>query len=239
MGTLVWWWHWFQGTAKARPAHSPPCCWSSWSAPRRRPPCSRSARALFVALRLLFDTDPAAEVVSRPRRRHRGRPGRRRSSGSTTRMCSRSRSPRTRRAGRLVVSAIALIGAASGFGVIVNALLATFGRHARRRRPSHAAARRHQRARGRGAGVVARLATGARGGRRGGRGSGATRLPGGGVRRERGRRDRHAPDHRLPRLRVRPRRRRLGRSRGAHPRAARTAQCDRGRVRLPLRDLAS
>ncbi len=81
--------------------------------------------ALFVALRLLFDTDPAAEVVS----------------DLDVAIAAAligaivwvyhahvltSRSPRTRRAGRLVVSAIALIGAASGFGVVVNALLATF-----------------------------------------------------------------------------------------------------------------
>ena len=50
---------------------------------------------------------------------------------------------------------------------------------------------------------------------------------------------RHAADHRLPRVRVPPRRRRRGWPRGAHPRAARSPECDGRRLRLPLRGVAA
>ena len=123
-GALVWWWHWFQERAKDAPGTFAAVLLVIVVGAAAATTLFAVGSALFIALRLLFDSDPAAEVV-----------------GDLDVAVAAaligaivwvyhanlltSRSPRTRRAGRLVVSAIALIGAASGFGVVVNALLAT------------------------------------------------------------------------------------------------------------------
>jgi len=125
MGTLVWWWHWFRERAKDAPGRFAAVLLVIVVGAAAATTLFAIGSALFIGLRLLFDSDPAAEVVS----------------DLDVAIAAAligglvwvyhahvltSRSPRTRRAGRLVVSAIALIGAASGFGVVVNALLATF-----------------------------------------------------------------------------------------------------------------
>ena len=125
VGTLVWWWHWFREGEKDAPGTFAAVLLVIVVGAAAATTLFAIGSALFVALRLLFDTDPAADVVS----------------DLDVAIAAAliggivwvyhahvltSRSPRTRRAGRLVVSAIALIGAASGFGVVVNALLATF-----------------------------------------------------------------------------------------------------------------
>lgn len=125
MGALVWCWHWFWEGAKDVPGTFAAVLLVVVVGAAAATTLVAVGTALFVGLRLLFDTDPAAEVVK----------------DLDVAIAAAliggivwvyharvlaSRSPRTRRAGRLVVSAIALIGAASGFGVVVNALLATF-----------------------------------------------------------------------------------------------------------------
>ncbi len=124
-GTLVWSWHWFREGAKDAPGTFAAVLLVIVVGAAAAATLFAIGGALFVALRLLFDADPAAEVVSDL------------DVAVAVALIGgivwvyhahvlSSRSPRTRRAGRLVVSAIALIGAASGFGVVVNALLATF-----------------------------------------------------------------------------------------------------------------
>jgi Domain of unknown function (DUF5671) len=126
VGTLVWWWHWFRERAKDAPGRFAAFLLVVVVGAAAATTLFAMGSALFVALRLLFDTDPAAEVVSEL------------DVAIAAALIGAivwvyhahvlaSRSPRTRHAGRLVVSAIALIGAASGFGVVVNALLATIG----------------------------------------------------------------------------------------------------------------
>ena len=126
VGTLVWWWHWFRERAKDAPGTFAAVLLVVVVGAAAATTLFAIGGALFVALRLLFDTDTAAEVVSEL------------DVAIAAALIGAivwvyhghvlaSRSPRARRAGRLVVSAIALIGAASGFGVVVNALLATIG----------------------------------------------------------------------------------------------------------------
>ena len=125
VGTLVWWWHWFMEQAKDAPGTFAAVLLLVVVGAAAATTLFAMGSALFVALRLLFDTDPAAEILSEL------------DVAIAAALIGAivwvyhahvltSRSLRTRRAGRLVVSAIALIGAASGFGVVVNALLATF-----------------------------------------------------------------------------------------------------------------
>ncbi len=127
MGVLVWWWHWFRENARAAPGAFASVLLVIVIGGAAATTLFSLGTALFVLLRVLFDTDPTAEILA----------------PLDTALAAAlvgavvwvyharvlaARSDQTRRAGRLVVSAIALIGAASGFGVIVNALLATFGR---------------------------------------------------------------------------------------------------------------
>ena len=125
VGTLVWWWHWFREGAKDAPGTFGAVLLVIVVGAAAAATLLAMGSALFVALRLLFDADPAAEVMSDL------------DVAVAVALIGgivwvyhahvlSGRSPRTRRAGRLVVSAVALIGAASGFGVVVNALLATF-----------------------------------------------------------------------------------------------------------------
>lgn len=125
-GTLVWWWHWFRERAKDAPGAFAGVLIVVVVGAGAAATLFAIGSALFVALRLIFGSDPPAEVLS----------------ALDVAIAAAligalvwvyhaqvlaGRSLRTRRAGRLVVSGIALIGAASGFGVVVNALLATFG----------------------------------------------------------------------------------------------------------------
>ncbi len=236
MGTLVWWWHWFREQAKDAPGGFASVLVIVVVAAAAATTLFAIGGVLLIALRLLFDTDPAADIVSEL------------DVALAAALVGAivwvyhahvlaSRSARSRRAARLVVSAIALVGAASGFGVVVNSLLATFS-GALVGDDSHTAAGRRQFARGRRHGVGDRLATDARGGAGGGHRSCTTRLPRRDLRRERRRRDRDPPHHRLPDLRVRPRGGGLGWLHRACSRAARPAEFDGGGVRLSLHDLA-
>lgn len=124
-GVLVWWWHWSRERANSAPGAFASVLLVIVVGAAAAATLYALGTVLFVLLRLMFDTDPVAEVlagldlacasalVSAVVWVYHGR-------------VLATRSDQTRRAGRLVVSAIALIGAASGFGVVVNALLATF-----------------------------------------------------------------------------------------------------------------
>ena len=124
-GTLIWWWHWFRKGGRlyrARFVDVAMLVVGIFSAGITA--LGGAAVVLFVLLRLSFDSsDPlnelleplapavaAALVGALVWRYHR--------------VTSAPRSRDTRRAGRLVTSAVALAAAASGVGVIVNALLA-------------------------------------------------------------------------------------------------------------------
>lgn len=126
LGALVWWWHWFREGARSARGGFAGVLLIGVIGAAAATTLFAIGSILFLVLRLLFDAAPASEIVS-----------------SLDFAISSAligaivwvyhaqvlagRSPQMRRAGRLVVSAVALIGAASGFGVVVNALLATFG----------------------------------------------------------------------------------------------------------------
>ncbi|GAA3214190.1 DUF5671 domain-containing protein [Microbacterium terregens] len=126
VGALVWWWHWFRERAKDAPGAFGAVLLVLVVGAAAATTLVAIGTAVFVLLRVLFDTDPLAEVASALDVAiaaaliggivwvyHVG--------------VLAGRSVQARRAARLVVSAVALIGAASGFGVIVNALLAALG----------------------------------------------------------------------------------------------------------------
>lgn len=126
IGALVWGWHWFCERAKDAPGALAAVLLVIVVGAAAATTLFAIGTALFVVLRLLFDTDPFAQIVSSlDVAIAAGLIG-----GIVWVYHARvlaARSVRARRSGRLVISAIALIGAASGFGVIVNALLASFG----------------------------------------------------------------------------------------------------------------
>jgi hypothetical protein len=124
MGVLVWWWHWFREGAETAPGVFAAVLLVIVIGGAAATTLFSLGTALFGLLRVLLTTDQPADALA----------------SLDTAVAAAliggliwvyharvigSRSLQTRRAGRLVVSAIALIGAASGFGVIVNALLAT------------------------------------------------------------------------------------------------------------------
>lgn len=126
LGSLVWAWHWYAERARAARGTFAGVALVIVSGVAAAVTLFAVGTALFVLLRALFDTDPLADVLAPLDvalaaalvgaivwTYHAG--------------VVAERSPQTRRGARLVVAAIALIGAASGFGVIVNALLATLG----------------------------------------------------------------------------------------------------------------
>jgi hypothetical protein len=125
IGALVWWWHWFRERAKDAPGALAAVLLVIVVAAAAATTLFAIGTALFVLLRRLFDTDPFAQTVAPlDVAIAAGLIG-----GIVWVYHARvlaGRSARARRSGRLVISAIALIGAASGFGVIVNALLASF-----------------------------------------------------------------------------------------------------------------
>lgn len=126
VGALVWWWHWFRERAKDAQGSFALVLLVSVVGAATATTLFALGTALFVLLRVLFDTDPVAEIVA----------------PLDTAIAAAligalvwvyharvlvGRSAKARGAARLVISAVALIGAASGFGVVVNALLATLG----------------------------------------------------------------------------------------------------------------
>ncbi|WP_228484837.1 DUF5671 domain-containing protein [Microbacterium cremeum] len=126
LGALEWWWHWFREGARRAPGAFAAVLLVIVIGASAATALFSLGTVVFVLLRVLFDTDPLAEVLA---------PMDVAVSavlvGAFVWVYHASvlaaRSERVRGAGRLVVSAIALIGAASGFGVVVNALLAAVG----------------------------------------------------------------------------------------------------------------
>lgn len=124
-GALVWWWHWFhEGGRRFRTGLVDVAIIAVGIFVAGITALGGLGVALFVMLRLAFDrTDPptvlleplapaiAAAVIGTVIWRYH-------------RIASIRRSTRTRRASLLVTSAVALAAAASGVGVVVNALLA-------------------------------------------------------------------------------------------------------------------
>ncbi|GAA1968163.1 DUF5671 domain-containing protein [Microbacterium deminutum] len=126
IGALVWWWHWFRERARDAPGKFAAVLIVIVVGLAAATTLLSVGTLLYVVLRLLFDSAPVAEVLA-----------------PLDTSCAAAlvgaivwvyhaeviarRPETTRSAGRLVVSGVALIGAASGFGVVVNALLATLG----------------------------------------------------------------------------------------------------------------
>jgi len=125
IGAAVWWWHWFHERGREAPGAFAGVVLVIVVGALALTSLFAIGTILFVVLRVLFDTDPMSQILSvldtavaaalvgdilwayhAPALAKRGE--------STT------------DASRLVTSAVALIGAASGFGVVINALLATF-----------------------------------------------------------------------------------------------------------------
>lgn len=126
IGLLVWWWHWFREGAKDARGGFAGVLLVAVIGAAAATTLFAIGSVLFLVLRLLFDSAPLAEIVSSLDVAIAAA-----LVGATVwvyhAQVLAGRSPQTRRAARLVISAIALIGAASGFGVVVNALLATLG----------------------------------------------------------------------------------------------------------------
>jgi hypothetical protein len=125
LGALIWWWHWFRENARTAPGAFASVLLVIVVGAAAATTLFAVGTILFVLLRLLLDTDPFVQTVA---------PLDVAIAAALIggivwvfhAQALAGRSVRARDAGRLVVSAVALIGAASGFGVIVNALLATF-----------------------------------------------------------------------------------------------------------------
>ncbi|MCR2811364.1 MULTISPECIES: DUF5671 domain-containing protein [unclassified Microbacterium] len=124
VGALVWWWHWFREGAKDATAAFPAVLLVLVVGAAEATTLFGVGSTLFAVLRALLGTDPPAEALSAL------------DVGVAAALIGAliwvyharvlaGRSVPVQRAGRLVVSAIALIGAASGFGVVINALLGT------------------------------------------------------------------------------------------------------------------
>ncbi|MGZ8804270.1 MAG: DUF5671 domain-containing protein [Microbacterium sp.] len=126
IGALVWWWHWFRERAKSATGPFAGVMLVVVAAAAAAVTLFAIGTILFVVLRALFDDDPLTEVLSAlDVAIAAGLIGAIVWAYSAHVLAGRSETMRA--AGRLVISAIALIGAASGFGVVVNALLATLG----------------------------------------------------------------------------------------------------------------
>lgn len=123
VGAVVWWWHWTREQASGTPDALARVLLVIVVAGSAGAALFGIGTVLLTLLRLLFDDDPAAEILS-----PLGAAAGAALVGAIicdahARMLS-ARGPRVRGAARLAVSGVALIGAASGFGVVVNALLA-------------------------------------------------------------------------------------------------------------------
>jgi hypothetical protein len=127
-GALVWWWHWVRGgvrLAQDRLAHVALAVVGILGGTILT--LAGAGIALYVLLRLAFDPgDPAAQILD-----PLGFAMASAAFGALVlayhdRVASESSTGLARTA-RLIVSGVALVAAASGVGVIVNSLLATFG----------------------------------------------------------------------------------------------------------------
>lgn len=126
IGAIVWWWHWFRERAMTASGAFAAVLLVIVIGAAAAGTLFAIGTLLFVLLRVLFGTDPVLEAIEPL------------DWAIATALVAAivwayhglvlgTRSAAIHRAARLVVSAVALIGAASGFGVVVNALLATFG----------------------------------------------------------------------------------------------------------------
>jgi len=126
VGAVVWWWHWFREGARDERGGFATVVLVVIVGASAATALLGLGTVLFVVLRLLFDTDAPAEVLS-PLGRAIGAALVGAIVWDHHLQVMSARSERARRAARLVISGVALIGAASGFGVVINALLATLG----------------------------------------------------------------------------------------------------------------
>ncbi len=125
IGALVWWWHWFRQRGRDAAGAFADVVQVVVTGALTLTALFGAGTVLFVILRLIFDTDPIAEVLS-PLDTALGAVLIGGVLWAYHYPVLARRGSSVLRASRLVTSAIALIGAASGFGVVVNALLATF-----------------------------------------------------------------------------------------------------------------
>ena len=124
LGAAVWWWHWFHDKAVDAADGFALVLLVVVVGAAAAATLFAVGTICFVVLRVLFDTDPLAGVLAALDVAVGAA-----LIGGIVWVVHASvldrRSRHAREAGRLVVSGVALIGAASGFGVIVNALLAS------------------------------------------------------------------------------------------------------------------
>ncbi|WP_137843237.1 DUF5671 domain-containing protein [Microbacterium sp. 2FI] len=124
IGALVWWWHWVRDRAKDDASMFGNVLLAILLGAAAATTVIGVGTVLHIVLRVLFTGEPPVQALA----------------SLDTAIASAlvgglvwvhlggvlaGRAPAARRAGRLVVSAIGLVFAASGFGVIVNALLAS------------------------------------------------------------------------------------------------------------------
>lgn len=123
LGGLVWWWHWRHEGARAAPGAFAAVALVIVVGAAAATALFALGTVLYVVLRMLLDAAPRGEAIE---------PLDRAIAAALiggivwvvhTRVVA-TRDASTRRGAHLVVSAVALVGAASGFGVVVNALLA-------------------------------------------------------------------------------------------------------------------
>lgn len=124
IGTLIWWWHWHAERGRRAEGGFAAVLLVAVTSIAAAVALFALGTVLHIVLRLVFGTGPAAEVLASLHTAiavalvvgviwvyHAG--------------LVLQGTPLVRRAARLALAGIGLIGAASGFGVIVNALLAT------------------------------------------------------------------------------------------------------------------
>lgn len=124
LGAAVWWWHWRREGGRRAEGGFAAVLLVAIASLAAAAALFALGTVLHVVLQLVFRTAPAAEVLSPL------------DTALATALVAgmvwayhaglvQRATPLVRRAARLALSGIALVGAASGFGVIVNALLAT------------------------------------------------------------------------------------------------------------------
>lgn len=123
IGGFVWWWHWYRDGGAAASGGFAQVALVVVIGAAAATTLFAVGTVLFVVLRLLFDVDPRADVlapldVAIAAALFGG------IVWVSHAAVVAARPEGVRRGARLLVSGIALIGAASGFGVVVNALLA-------------------------------------------------------------------------------------------------------------------
>jgi len=123
LGGLVWWWHWRHEGARTAPGAFAAVALVIVVGAAAATTLFAIGAALYVVLRVLLDTAPLGEAIEPLDRAIAAAL----IGGIVWVVHARvgaTRDASTRRGAHLVVSAVALVGAASGFGVVVNALLA-------------------------------------------------------------------------------------------------------------------